>query len=117
MSKGGLHVARQTELGTVAVSTATVAAIVAGALAESYGVVGIPRRRFPRLRRGRGTDGIAVRATDHGLDIVVQLVVEYGLKLTEVAAVVRERVTYDVERQTGLTVAAVDVRIEDARRS
>jgi uncharacterized alkaline shock family protein YloU len=116
MSKG-LHLARESELGTVTVATDAVAQIVGSALAESYGVVGIPRRRFPRLRRARGTDGIEVSGGGEGLEIVVHLVVEYGLKLSEVAAVVRERVSYEVERQTGLTVASVDVRIEEARRS
>jgi uncharacterized alkaline shock family protein YloU len=112
-----LHLARETELGRITVSSAAVAQVVGGALAESYGVVGIPRRRFPRLRRGRGTEGIEVRGNGDGVEILVHLVVEYGLKLSEVAAVVRERVSYEVERQTGLAVTAVDVRIEDARRS
>jgi uncharacterized alkaline shock family protein YloU len=30
---------------------------------------------------------------------------------------VRNRVAYELERQTGLSVAAVEVRIEDVRRS
>lgn len=112
-----LHLARESELGRVTIATDAVAQIVGSALAESYGVVGIPRRRLPRLRRARGSDGIEVRGSGAGLEIVVHLVVEYGLKLAEVASVVRDRVSYEVERQTGLTVASVDVRIEEARRS
>ena len=45
------------------------------------------------------------------------VVVEYGLNLAEVAASVRSRVAYEVERLTGLQVAAVEVHIEDVRRS
>jgi uncharacterized alkaline shock family protein YloU len=109
--------ARTTELGTISVSSGAVAQIVGNALAESYGVVGIPSRRFPRLRRSRETDGVEVKRRNDGLEILVHVVVEYGLKLSEVAAVAQERIRYEVERTTGLRVASVEVRIEDARRS
>ena len=60
-------------------------------------------RRFPRLPgRGRLTDGIEVKARDGGVEIDLHVVVEYGLNLAEVAATVRNRVAYEVERQTGL---------------
>lgn len=116
MSKD-LHVARTTDLGTISVSSKAVAQIVGNALAESYGVVGTPGRRFPRLRRSKGTDGVEVRERDDGLEILLHVVVEYGLKLSEVAVVAQDRIRYEVERLTGLRVAAVEVRIEDARRS
>ena len=75
-------------------------------------------RRFPRLPgRDRLTDGIDVKARNGGIAIDLHVVVEYGLNLAEVAATVRTRVAYEVERQTGLSVAAVEVRIEDVRRS
>lgn len=108
---------RETDLGRVAVSSEAIAQIVGHVAAESYGIVGMAGRRFPRRRRARLTDGITVKERDGGLEIDVQIVVEYGLKLAEVAATLRSRVQYEVERQTGLSVAAVEVRIEDARKS
>ena len=42
--------------------------------------------------------------------------IEYGLNLAEVAATVRSRVAYEVERLTGLRAARVEVHIEDVRR-
>ena len=45
------------------------------------------------------------------------MVVEYGLNLAEVAASLRNRVRYEVERLTGLKVAEVEVRIQDVKRS
>jgi uncharacterized alkaline shock family protein YloU len=111
------HLVRETELGRIEVADGAIRQVVAAALAESYGVVGTPGRRFPRLRRGKGSDGVEVRTRGDGLELVLTVVVEYGLKLSEVAATVQDRVRYDVERTTGLTVAAVEVRIEDARRS
>jgi len=52
-----------------------------------------------------------------GLEIDVKVVVEYGLKLAEVAATVRSRVSYEVARITGLPIAAVTVHIDGARKS
>ena len=112
------HLARTTDLGRISVSTEAIAQIVGNVAAESYGIVGMAGRRFPRLPgRGRLTDGIEVKARDGGIEIDLRVVVEYGLNLAEVAATVRNRVAYEVERQTGLSVAAVEVRIEDVRRS
>ena len=112
------HVVVSTGLGRVAVSNEAIAQIVGHVAAESYGIVGMAGRRFPRLRpRPRLTDGIEVRGRDGAVEIELSVVVEYGLNLAEVASTVRSRVAYEVERQTGLTVAGVEVRIEDARRS
>ena len=46
------------------------------------------------------------------VSIAVHVVVAHGLNLAEVASTVRNRVSYEVERMTGLTVAAVEVHIE-----
>ena len=81
------------------------------------------RRRHGRqglkrlLARDRLPQGIEVAARDGGLALDLHVVVEYGLNLAEVAATVRSRVAYEVERLTGLAVAAVEVHIEDVRRS
>lgn len=109
---------RTTDLGRISVSAEAIAQMVGHITAESYGIVGMAGRRFPRLSgRDRITDGIDVRSRDGGLEIELHVVVEYGLNLAEVAATVRTRVAYEVERQTGLPVALVEVRIEDVRRS
>ena len=112
------HIAETTELGTISVTSDAIAQIVGHVAAECYGIVGMAGRRFPRLPgRDRLTDGIEVKARDGGVEIDLHVVVEYGLNLAEVAATVRNRVAYEVERQTGLSVASVEVRIEDVRRS
>ena len=103
----GAHIAQTTELGTVSVTSEAIAQIVGHVAAESYGIVGhggsplpaSPRPR-PADRRDRG------KPRDGGVEIDLHVVVEYGLNLAEVAATVRRRVAYEVERQTGLAVAA-----------
>jgi uncharacterized alkaline shock family protein YloU len=47
----------------------------------------------------------------------LHVVVEYGLNLAEVASTVRSQVAYEVERVTGLTVAAVEVVVQGVRQS
>jgi uncharacterized alkaline shock family protein YloU len=113
-----IHLAGTTDLGRISVSAEAIAQVVGHVAAESYGIVGMASRRFPRLPgRGRLTDGIDVKTRNGGIEIDLHVVVEYGLNLAEVAATVRTRVAYEVERQTGLSVVAVEVRIEDVRRS
>jgi uncharacterized alkaline shock family protein YloU len=45
------------------------------------------------------------------------VVVEHGLNLTQVASTIRSQVAYELERLTGLTVAAVEVHIQRVRQS
>jgi uncharacterized alkaline shock family protein YloU len=111
------------DLGRITISREAVAQIVGHTAAECYGVVGMAGRpglaaARRLLARDRATQGIDVSAADGGgLVIDVHVVVEYGLNLAEVAATLRSRVGYEVERLTGLVVAAVEVHIEDVRRS
>ena len=112
------HRAATSDLGTVSVTSEAIAQLVGTTAAECYGVVGMASRGLPRLlARNRLTRGIDVAGRDDGLAIDLHVVVEHGLNLAEVAATVRSRVTYEVERITGLHVAAVEVHIEDVRRA
>ena len=107
-------------LGKITIANEAVAQIVGHTAAECYGVVGMAARggRVGRLlARDRLTQGIDVSSTKDGLRVDLHVVVEYGLNLAEVAATVRSRVGYELERLTGLRVAAVEVHIEDVRRS
>ena len=110
-------------LGSIRISSEAVAQIVGRVTAEAYGIVGMAPRSGGRvgklLARDRLTQGIAVtrREGETGLHVAVHVVIEYGLNLAEVAAALRSRVAYEVERLTGLRVASVEVHVEDVRRS
>ena len=107
-----------TPLGRVSISREAIAQIVGRAVAECYGVVGMAARgpvaKLPW--RDRAT-GVAVSSVDGGVRIDLHVVVEYGLNLAEVGNSVRARVGYEVERLTKLTVAAVEVHIDDVKES
>ena len=107
-------------LGRITISNEAVAQVVGHTAAECYGVVGMAsKRRGARLRqREKPTQGISVRGdAETGISIDLYVVVEYGLNLAEVAATIRTRVAYEVERLTGLPVSALEVHIQDVRRS
>jgi uncharacterized alkaline shock family protein YloU len=113
------HLTQSSELGRITIAAEAIAQIVGHTAAECYGVVGMAGKgRVARLlTRDKLTQGIEVTGREGGLVLDLHVVVEYGLNLAEVAATVRSRVAYEVRRLTGLPVAAVEVHIEDVRRS
>lgn len=101
--------------GRLTISRDAVAGIVAETALGCYGVVGISAgSRVGRILR---RDGISVEGAADVLRVELHVVVEHGLNLAEVASTIRSQVGYDVERLTGLGVAAVEVVIQRVRQS
>lgn len=106
-------------LGRISISSDAVAQIVGHTVAECYGVVGMSARgRVGRLvSRERPRQGIVVGGDAGGVSIDLYVVVEHGLNLAEVAALIQSRVGYEVERLTGLPVASIEVHVQGVRRT
>jgi uncharacterized alkaline shock family protein YloU len=109
-------------LGRITISSGAIAHIVGETARECYGVVGMAARGpVGKLlgKRERSTQGIQITRDGDGDGVTIDLhvVVEYGLNLAEVASTIRNRVSYEVGRLTGLPVRAVEVHIDDVRRS
>jgi uncharacterized alkaline shock family protein YloU len=105
----------ETARGRITVSREVVAEIVADTAARCYGVVGLSTgSRVGRMLR---REGVVVAGDSTGVRVELWVVVEHGLNLAEVAATVRSQVAYEVERLTGLPVAAVEVVIQAVRQS
>jgi uncharacterized alkaline shock family protein YloU len=106
--------------GRITISTGAITQIVAQTAARCYGVVGMgggPRAKVGRLLPRNRAQGITVSGDGDSVSLDLHVVVEHGLNLAEVAATIRSQVQYEVERLTGLRVAAVDVHIQDVRQS
>jgi uncharacterized alkaline shock family protein YloU len=103
------------EHGRLTIAREAVAEIVAETTLGCYGVVGLTAGS--RVARVFRREGISVDGPAGALRIELHVVVEHGLNLAEVAATVRSQVAYDVERLTGLRVAAVEVVIQRVRAS
>ena len=101
--------------GRLTISHDAVADIVAETALACYGVVGLTAGS--RVKRILRREGIAIEGEAGALRIELHVVVEHGLNLAEVATTVRSQVGYEVERSTGLTVAAVEVVIQRVKQS
>jgi uncharacterized alkaline shock family protein YloU len=103
----------QLERGRLTIAREAVAEIVAESALGCYGVVGLSAGT--RMKRMLRREGVSVDGGADALRIELHVVVEHGLNLAEVAATIRSQVAYEVERLTGLTVAAVEVVIQNVR--
>ncbi|MEV2255208.1 Asp23/Gls24 family envelope stress response protein [Streptomyces sp. NPDC050147] len=74
--------------------------------------VGAMRDRVPGGRSSAGR-GVKVEVGEKQTAIDLEVVVEYGVSITEVAADVRENVIGAVERMTGLEVVEVNISVND----
>jgi uncharacterized alkaline shock family protein YloU len=109
-----------TSLGRITIAPAVIAQIVAQTAGRCYGVVGMAggaKARVGRFLPGNRTQGISVATNGDGVELELSVVVEYGLNLAEVASTIRNRVGYEVSRLTGLPVRAVEVHIDDVRKT
>jgi uncharacterized alkaline shock family protein YloU len=103
------------ERGRLTISHDAVADVVAETALGCYGVVGLTAGS--RVKRMLRREGIAIEGDAGALRIELHVVVEHGLNLAEVATTVRSQVGYEVERVTGLSVAAVEVVIQRVKQS
>ncbi len=80
-----------------------------GGLARTLGAV---RERVPG-GRPNVTSGVKVEVGERQTAIDLDIVVEYGVPITDVAADIRENVIAAVERMTGLEVVEVNIAVID----
>lgn len=59
------------------------------------------------------TQGVAVQVGERQAAVDIDLVVEYGVSIPELAAAVRESVIHQVEQMTGLEVVEVNITVDD----
>jgi uncharacterized alkaline shock family protein YloU len=98
--------------GRITIASDAIAQIVNQTVRECYGVVGMGG---PKWLPERARKGIAIGRDGGDVTIDLHVVVEYGLNLAEVASTIRNRVSYEVGRLTGLPIRSVEVHIDDVR--
>src|SRR5215469_16220885 len=114
-SMGSLRSAR--ERGRIEVFPTVVGAIAGHAAIECYGVMGMAARGLrdgvaTLLRRETLHRGVDVREADGQLAIDLYIVVQYGVRITEVAHNLKSAVRFEVERSTDVPVAEVNVFVQ-----
>ena len=104
--------------GRVEVSPQAIATVARTAVLSCYGVVGLFTGRrgqgiLARLSRGEPPTGIDVRLQEGAVSITVHVVIEYGLRISEVARNIMQSVSFAVEQALGTSVAEVNVYVDD----
>jgi uncharacterized alkaline shock family protein YloU len=105
------------ERGRIEVFPAVVGAIAGHAAIECYGIMGMAARGLrdgvaTLLRRENLHRGVEVREIAGQLAIDVYVVVQYGVRITEVAQNLKSAVRFEVERSTGVPVAEINVFVQ-----
>jgi uncharacterized alkaline shock family protein YloU len=109
-------------LGKIEVLPNAIHSIAVQAISECYGVVGIaaPRLHLGRpvvLRPEHQNQGVRVRVIDDQIVLEVYVVLEYGLRISEIGHNIMSYVKFAVEKMLGVPVAAVNVNVQGLRHS
>lgn len=109
-------------LGRIEVSPVAIAGLAAAAVLECYGVVGMAHRTLSGglvevLRRDNYRRGVQVRVVDERIIIDLYVVLEYGVRISEVAHNIMENVKFRVEKALGVPISEVNVHVQGLRVS
>lgn len=104
-------------LGKIEVLPNAVHTIAVQATSECYGVLGIAS---PHLHNGQATllppeqrnQGVRVNFSNDQLVIEVYIVLEYGLRISEIAHNIMSSVKFSVEKMLGIPVAQVNINVQ-----
>lgn len=108
--------------GKIEVSPRAIATVAGRAVSRSYGVVGVAARhpRFTTvetLSPEQYHRGVEVRFADDHVTIDLYVVLEHGLRISEIAHNIMSNVKFAVEQTLGLPVVRVNVNVQALRVS
>lgn len=111
---------RTTEYGDIDIGKEVVETIAGLATIDCYGLVGMVPQDIQSgitsiLGRESVRKGVRVSLAEDGLVVDVFVIVGYGIKINEVASNVIQKVSYVVQNNTGLHVAAVNVNVKGVK--
>jgi uncharacterized alkaline shock family protein YloU len=106
--------------GRIEVFPSAVAAIAAHAALRCYGVSGMAARGLrdgvaELVRRESVDRGVEVVEVEGGLSIDLYVIVQYGMRISEVAHNLQETVKFDVERAVNVPVMEVNVNVQGVK--
>ncbi len=119
-SKTPTSLGQSRKWGRVEVFPSAVAAIAGHAALGCYGIAGMSARGlrdgFAELLHRESVDrGVEVLGGDGGLVIDIYVVIQYGIRITEVAHNLQEAVKFAVERSVGVPVVEINVNVQGVR--
>jgi len=109
------------QIGRVTISPRAIATIAYQAARQSYGVVGLTSKNLVE-----GITQVIVKDPSHGIEVKydgqriaidIYVIIEYGTRISSVAASVSNTVKYNVEKALGMPVEEVNVHVRGLRVS
>jgi uncharacterized alkaline shock family protein YloU len=108
-------------LGNIEIAPAAIATIASQAVLQSYGVVGMAAKNVVDGLTNRLTrdprHGIEVRVDEGTITIDVYVIIEYGTRVSSVAASVANTVRFHVEKALGGPIGDVNIHVQGLRVS
>ncbi|WP_125152259.1 Asp23/Gls24 family envelope stress response protein [Clostridium rectalis] len=106
------------DMGIVKISDEVVGVIAGLATTEISGIVGMSASLvggITQILTGKKnlSKGVKVTVGENSATIDLYVVVEYGVKIPEVAVKVQENVKKAVESMTGLTVSGINIHVQN----
>ena len=107
-------------LGNVNISNEVIASIAGVAATQCYGLVGMSSRRFQDgiaglLGKDNLSKGVEVVVENGTIKLRLFIVVEYGIRIVEVARTIMETVKFFVEDSTEMKVSQIDITVQGVR--
>jgi uncharacterized alkaline shock family protein YloU len=120
LALGVIMPTKEEELGTIDISTATIATIANQAINQCYGVVGMASKNLVNdiahfLARDGARRCIEIAIENEEIVIDVYVIVEYGVRIRTVAESIQNTVKYHVEKALGLPVREVNIYVQGLR--
>lgn len=119
----GRAMAEEQRLGSIEISPVAIASLASQAVLGCYGVVGMASRT---LRDGLAVllhpsessrQGVQVGLEDDRITVDLFVILEYGVRVSEVAHNIMQSVKFNVEKTLGVPVAEVNVYVQGLRIS
>ncbi|MCR1934189.1 Asp23/Gls24 family envelope stress response protein [Clostridium tepidum] len=112
------NIKNEIDMGIVKISDEVVGVIAGLAATEVKGIVGMSSGvvgGITQILKGKKniSKGVKVNVGEESASIELYVVVEYGVKIPEVAQKVQEDVKKSVETMTGLTVSSVNIHVQN----
>jgi len=112
----------ETKLGTITITHAAIASLAAQAVMECYGVVGMaaPSLRdklVERLQRDWSHRGIVIRQRDSTIAIDLYVILAHGVRISEVAQNIVDKVRFAIAHATGCSNAEVNVYVQQLQET
>lgn len=113
----------QQQLGTINISPGTIGTVAGIATMQCFGVVGMASRNLQdgisELLTGKDnlTKGIEVIIDEDQVRVDLYIIVEYGVRIQEVARNVIENVHYAIKNQLGLEFLKINVIVQSVRNN